>query len=225
MSDKLIKTIAECKKISREIHLPAQSGDNKILKAMNRRYTIEHYKKLIKKIRQKIKGAKISTDIIVGFPGETKKQFDNTVKLFKEIGFYKAYISKYSPRPGTAAAKLKDNVPLEEKKRRWRILNNLVHPVRNIISNGAGKLIVIIGPTASGKSALAIKIAKKINGEIVSADSRQIYRGMNIGTAKSTFPHHLINIKNPDQDYSVGEYKKDAINAINKIIKKVNCRF
>ncbi|MCX6731797.1 MAG: tRNA (adenosine(37)-N6)-dimethylallyltransferase MiaA, partial [Candidatus Parcubacteria bacterium] len=88
------------------------------------------------------------------------------------------------------------------------------------------KLIVIIGPTASGKSALALKLAKRINGEIVSADSRQIYRGMDIGTAKPTkkelksIPHHLINIKNPNQNYSVGEFKKDAINAINKIIKK-----
>ncbi|MCX6731796.1 MAG: MiaB/RimO family radical SAM methylthiotransferase [Candidatus Parcubacteria bacterium] len=126
MSDELIKTIAECEKVSREIHLPVQSGDNKILKAMNRHYTVEHYKKLIKKIRQKIKGVKISTDIIVGFPGETKKQFDNTVKLFKEICFFKAYVSKYSPRPGTKAAKLKDNISSEEKKRRWQILNKLI---------------------------------------------------------------------------------------------------
>jgi len=87
------------------------------------------------------------------------------------------------------------------------------------------KIIVIIGPTASGKSALAIKIAKKFNGEIVSADSRQIYRGMNIGTAKPTkkelksVPHYLINIKSPNQDYSVAEYKRDAVSAINKIIK------
>jgi len=87
------------------------------------------------------------------------------------------------------------------------------------------KIIAVIGPTASGKSALAVSIAKKFNGEIVSADSRQIYRGMNIGTAKPTkkeiagVKHHLINIKNPNEDYSAGQYKKDAINAINKIIK------
>jgi tRNA dimethylallyltransferase len=80
------------------------------------------------------------------------------------------------------------------------------------------KLIVIIGPTASGKTSLAIKIAKKFNGEIISADSRQIYRGMDIGTAKSRTPHYLIDIKNPNQDYSVGEYKKDALNAITEII-------
>ncbi len=112
------------------------------------------------------------------------------------------------------------------------------------------KIIVIIGPTASGKSSLAIAIAKKFDGEIVSADSRQIYRGMDIGTAKPPtspakrsravakssvppfrrkggttayisqgIPHHLINIKNPNEDYSVGQYKKDAANAINKIIE------
>jgi len=126
-SDELIKTIAECKKVSREIHLPVQSGDNKILKAMNRNYTVSHFKKLVFKIRKKIPDVKISTDIIVGFPGETKKQFENTVKLVKEIGFYKAFISRYSPRPNTLASKLKDDVSNEEKKRRWKILDELIN--------------------------------------------------------------------------------------------------
>ena len=122
MSDELIKVIAQGKKISKEIHLPVQSGDDKILKAMNRQYTITHYKKLIKKISQQIPQVKISTDIIVGFPGETKKQFQNTIKLIKEIKFSQAYVSAYSPRADTAAAKLKGNVPSDEKKRRKRIL-------------------------------------------------------------------------------------------------------
>ncbi len=87
MSDELIKVIAECSKISKEIHLPLQSGDNTILKKMNRKYTIDHYKNLIKKIRQKIPNAKISTDIIVGFSGETKKQFENTAKAMRDIKF------------------------------------------------------------------------------------------------------------------------------------------
>jgi len=84
------------------------------------------------------------------------------------------------------------------------------------------RIFAIIGPTASGKTALAIKIAKKYNGEIVSADSRQIYRGMDIGTAKVPilFPHHLVNIKNPCEDYSAAEYKRDAIDAINDILKR-----
>jgi len=126
-SDKLIKTISENKKVSGEIHLPVQSGDNAILKKMNRKYTIGHYKNLIKKIRKAILEVKISTDVIVGFPGETEKQFQNTVKLFKELKFSKAYIGKYSPRPGTPAAKMKDDIPIEEKKRRWEILNEIAN--------------------------------------------------------------------------------------------------
>jgi len=88
------------------------------------------------------------------------------------------------------------------------------------------KLIVILGPTASGKSELGLKLAKKFNGEIVSADSRQIYKEMDIGTAKPTkkereeILHHLINIKNPNQIYTVWQYKKEAIKATNKVIKR-----
>ncbi|MDO8676127.1 MAG: tRNA (adenosine(37)-N6)-dimethylallyltransferase MiaA [Candidatus Azambacteria bacterium] len=94
------------------------------------------------------------------------------------------------------------------------------------MGNRKQKIIVIIGPTASGKSSLGIKLARKFNGEIVSADSRQVYRGMNIGTAKPTqeerilIPHHLVDIKNPDENYTVAEYKHDATKAIRKIIKK-----
>lgn len=123
MSDELIETMARCQKLIKDMHLPIQSGDDQILKKMNRRYTIAHYRNLIKKIRQKMPDIKISTDIIVGFPGETKKQFQNTVKLCKQIQFDKAYIAKYSPRPGTAAAKLKDDIPSAEKTRRWRLLD------------------------------------------------------------------------------------------------------
>lgn len=128
-SDELIDTISKCEKVSREIHLPVQSGDNEILKKMNRKYTVEGYKRLIAKIRQEIPKVKISTDIIVGFPGETKKQFQNTVNLFEEIRFEKAYICKYSPRKGTLAEKMKDDVPFEEKKRRWKILNDIANPL------------------------------------------------------------------------------------------------
>jgi len=122
----LIDTMARCKKVAHYLNLPVQSGDNTILKKMNRPYTIEQYKNLVKKIRKKISEIRLSTDVIVGFPGETEKQFQNTVKLFKEIKFDYGYIAKYSPRPGTAAFKLKDDVPLEEKKRREKILRELI---------------------------------------------------------------------------------------------------
>src|SRR3989339_5946 len=118
MSDELIKILPQLTKVCEHIHLPAQAGDDDVLRVMNRNYTIEYYKALIKKIRQAVPGAAITTDIIVGFPGETREQFANTLKLFKEVKFDMAYIAQYSPRPGTAAAKLEDNVTKEEKKKR-----------------------------------------------------------------------------------------------------------
>jgi len=114
-------------KIDKYLHLPVQSGDDEILKKMNRPYTALQYIKLIEKIRREAPEIKIGTDIIVGFPGETEKAFKNTVKLCQKIGFVKAYIAKYSPRPGTSAYKLKDDVPSKEKKRRWRILEGLIN--------------------------------------------------------------------------------------------------
>ncbi len=112
-SDALIKIIAQNKNISREIHLPVQAGSDKILRAMNRPYTQKHYLELVKKIKKAIPEASFTTDIIVGFPGETRKNFAESVKVFKIVGFNEAYISKYSPRPGTAAWKLKETVSLQ----------------------------------------------------------------------------------------------------------------
>jgi len=95
---------------------------------MNRWYTNKEYYDLIKKIRKKIPETRFTTDIIVGFPGETKKQFLNTYNLAKKIGFIKAYISIYSPRPLTLAfKKYKDDIPHKEKTRRWKILENLIN--------------------------------------------------------------------------------------------------
>jgi len=125
-SDELIEVMAKSKKVAKYLNLPVQSGDNEILKRMNRPYTIEQYKNLVKKIREKIPDINLSTDVIVGFPGETKKQFENTVKLFKEIKFNIAYFAKYSPRPGTAAWQMKDDVPWKEKRRREKILREII---------------------------------------------------------------------------------------------------
>lgn len=126
MSDELIAAIASSEKVCRHIHLPAQAGDNEILKAMNRKYTVEHYVNLVKKIRLALPGVSVTTDVIVGFPGETSEQFDNTAKLFRELKFDMAYISQYSPRPGTAAAKLEDDITKEEKKRREESVNDIL---------------------------------------------------------------------------------------------------
>lgn len=124
-SDELIDALSRCKKFGKRLNLPVQSGDDTILKRMNRPYTINQYKKLVGKIRAGIPDINLSTDVIVGFPGETKKQFNNTVKLFKEIKFNIAYIAKYSPRSGTPAYQMKDNITIKEKKRREKILRQL----------------------------------------------------------------------------------------------------
>jgi len=134
MTEELIKTVSECEKCAEYIHLALQSGDDEILKKMNRKYTAEYYLKLIKKIRASFASIRsgfgrypaISTDIIVGFPGETEKQFLHTAKVMKEAKFDMAYLNKYSPRAGTASAKLDDDVSWEEKKRRENILNEIL---------------------------------------------------------------------------------------------------
>ena len=127
-SDELIEVIAKNPKTDRNIHLPAQSGDDQILKKMNRWYTRAQYINLVNKIKKEILNVQISTDIIVGFCGETEKQFQNTVKLARSINFAYAYIAKYSPRPNTAAAKaFVDDVPYAEKEKRFHILDQLIN--------------------------------------------------------------------------------------------------
>ncbi len=159
MSDELIETAAKCHKVSPYIHLPIQSGDDQILQKMNRRYNVAHYKNLIKKIRQSFKKYRpafppvaISTDIIVGFPGETKKQFENTAKIMSELKFDMAYLSQYSPRHGSAAAKLKDNVSAKEKRRREIILNSIL--TKTASNNNKKyldqKVLVLIRETKNG---------------------------------------------------------------------------
>ena len=126
-SDELIEVIAHHENIDRLIHLPVQAGSNDVLKRMNRWYNREEYLALIQKIRERVPDIEFTTDIIVGFPGETKEQFAETVDLVKQVKFAKAYLAWFSPRPGTVAAKsMTNDVPIEEKKRRLRELDQLV---------------------------------------------------------------------------------------------------
>lgn len=127
-SDELIDVIARNKNIGRTIHLPVQSGDPEILRRMNRWYSPEEYLALVEKLKKKVPSIKFTTDIIVGFCGETDDQFNNTIKLSKQVGFEKMYISMYSVRPMTAATKvMTDDVPHQVKKERWQILENMVN--------------------------------------------------------------------------------------------------
>ncbi|MDO8470243.1 MAG: MiaB/RimO family radical SAM methylthiotransferase [bacterium] len=127
MSDEIIEAVATLPKIAKFIHLPVQSGSNKVLRSMNRPYTRDEYLKLVKKIKARIPNVKITTDVIVGYPNETEADFQKTVDIFKKVGYFQAYVNKYSPREGTAAHKLGDPVLWSEKERRWRILNEIAN--------------------------------------------------------------------------------------------------
>jgi len=132
LNEEIIEAMA-LPKVSRYFHLPVQSGDEEILRRMNRGYTPLQYIKLVEKIRKRIPDIKISTDIIVGFPGESEEAFNHTVELCQEVGFYKAYLAKYSPRPGTGAYQLEDNVLPFEKRRRWQILEELINGKKGVL--------------------------------------------------------------------------------------------
>ena len=137
MSRKLMETVARLENVCEHINLPAQAGDNEILKAMRRGYTIEKYKALIQEIRSTIPDIALSTDVIVGFPGETEQQFENTMALLNEIRFDKVHIAAYSPREGTIAAReLADDVSLEEKKRRQGKAEDLEESIATEINAG-----------------------------------------------------------------------------------------
>lgn len=122
-----VKVIAQGGNLMPYIHLPVQSGSNEVLKRMNRKYTKEDYCQLVENIYKYIPNASLTTDIIVGFPGETRKQFDATLELVKECKFEGAYTFVYSPREGTPAAKFEDNLSIDEKKERLYELNKVVN--------------------------------------------------------------------------------------------------
>ena len=118
ISDELISLMASEKKICRYLHFPLQSGSNRILKMMNRKYTLEGYLEKVAKLRAAMPDLWLAGDLIVGFPGETLEDFGETLRAVEKIDYANNFLFKYSERPGTAAARLKDDVPLEEKKRR-----------------------------------------------------------------------------------------------------------
>lgn len=125
VSGALPGAISRMEKVCEHIHLPVQSGSNTVLGRMNRNYTGERYAEIVGKLREEVPGIAVTTDIIAGFPGETSREFDDTVSLIEEIRFDGAYIFKYSGRPHTAAAGMEDTVPMGLKKERLRKLIDL----------------------------------------------------------------------------------------------------
>ena len=126
-TDKMIDVISKCDNIMPYIHLPLQSGSDRILKLMGRKYTTEEYLELVRKIREKVNNVSITTDIIVGFPGETEEDFEKTIDMVNLVKYDLAYTFIFSPREGTPASKMKDDISMEIKKSRLARLNELIN--------------------------------------------------------------------------------------------------
>ncbi len=126
MSQRIIEAVASLDKVCEHVNLPFQAGDDQVLQAMRRGYTADGYKRLVERIRATVPGVSMSTDLIVGFPGESDAAFLRSVEMLQEMQFDKVHVAVYSPRPGTIASrKLEDDVPTEEKKRRLHAIENL----------------------------------------------------------------------------------------------------
>lgn len=152
-TDEMIDIIAKYDNIMPSIHLPVQSGNSKILKLMGRRYTKEEYLELFNKIKSKVKNVAISTDIIVGFPNETEEEFNDTIELVNKCKFDLAYTFIFSPRVGTPADKMKDEITIEEKEQRLYKLNDLVN--KYALENNKkleGKTVKVLVESESDKS-------------------------------------------------------------------------
>ena len=129
LSDRLINTFVKCDKLCHNIHLPVQSGSTEVLRRMNRHYTRDHYLELVDRLRDKVPDITLSTDIIVGFPGETEKQFEETLSLVERIRYDSVFTFLYSVRNGTPAAGYEDRVPEDVKHERF---NRLIESVNAI---------------------------------------------------------------------------------------------
>jgi tRNA-2-methylthio-N6-dimethylallyladenosine synthase len=276
---KLIKIIAKYDNISKHIHLPLQSGSDKILKLMNRKYNMKQFYKIVDQIYKYIPDANLTTDTILGFPGESKKDFQESLNAVKKCKFTAIFTGLYSPRPGTVSDKIYEDEITQKEKRsrdekitkaivnisaqknkkfvgsRHKVLvqnirgniavaktkNNEVLRVKNTSKEDLGKfinvqitkaldwsmeaekvknkLVVVLGPTACGKTKIGVDLAKKFNGEIISADSRQVYKGMDIGTGKDLgdydgVPYHLIDITDPMEQVTLKDWQKLAYEKI-----------
>ena len=157
LSDELIEAFAVCDKLCRNLHLPIQSGSNRVLKRMNRKYTREDYLKLIEKLRKTVPDITLSTDIIVGFPGETNEDFEETLSIVKEVEYDSAFTFIYSIRKGTPAEKFEDQIEESEKHRRFDLLVNAVNEIsekKNKAYQDRVEKVLVDGISKNDKSTL-----------------------------------------------------------------------
>ena len=154
-TEELVRAFRECRKVCRHLHLPVQSGSDRVLKEMGRRYTRAEYLEAVRRLRAFDPEFAVTTDVIVGYPGETEADFEATRSLMEEAGFDNAFIFKYSPRPGTRAAALPDDVPTAEKERRDQVLladQEKRGLARNRMLIGTVREVLVEGPSLRNKA-------------------------------------------------------------------------
>ncbi len=158
LSDKLIQAFVDCDKLCKNIHLPVQSGSSRILKEMNRKYTKEQYLELVSKLKKAVPEITMSTDIIVGFPGETEEDFEETLDLVRTVRYDSAFTFLYSIRKGTPAEKYENQVPEEIKHERFNRLVDLVNTIsaeKNALYKGTVQKVLVEGASARNSKTLA----------------------------------------------------------------------
>ena len=174
LSDRIIAAMAECSKVCEHLHLPVQSGSDRVLKLMNRSYTRAYYLERAAYLREKVPGIALTADILVGFPGEYERDFQDTVSLMNEVRFDYAYTFKYSPRPGTAASSLADSVPPEVRACRLQevIELQLTH-TRQALNKLRGKSmeVLLVARAKSGQGKLQGKTRTHFNIFLPAEDS------------------------------------------------------
>ena len=185
VDDEMIESVTFCKKVCECFHLPLQAGSDEVLRKMNRKYTAKDYLKIVNKIKKSFEKNKpgklfaITTDIIVGFPGETKKQFEESAKLMRKAKYDMVYFGQFSPRTGTAAWKMKDNVSKAEKARREKYLNEILKKTTfENNKNYVGKILEVLiekeengfyyGKTRTMKNVKILATEKNLVGKILN---------------------------------------------------------
>jgi tRNA-2-methylthio-N6-dimethylallyladenosine synthase len=169
-NDHLVEVYGDLDKLVSHLHLPVQSGSDRILSAMKRRYTARSYRELIRRLREQRPGLSLSSDFIVGFPGETEEDFEATMKLIHDIGFDQSFSFIYSARPGTPAADLPDDVPMETKKRRLAHLQRVINEEAARIGQGmVGTVQRVLVDRPSKKNPLQLA-GRTDNNRVVNFD-------------------------------------------------------
>ena len=202
ISDKLIYTIAEHPNLCNYIHLPVQSGSNRILELMNRTYTVEHYLNLIEKAKKIIPGVSFSTDIISGFPTETWEDHLATLEILKQVRYDGAYMFKYSPREGTKAFRMEDDVPEVVKSKRLQEIIDIQHQIsleKNQDMIGKDEIILVEGFSKKSNNFIAGRtdtnktVIVPINDKIKTSDYIRVK--INKATSGTLFGDYLSHIQ------------------------------